>query len=233
MNIKNTSYHYSNNCIKDNLLLFIKNFKYLHYFYINEKNSNILFTNQRKLYNLKNDTFSKESISGKYFIKKNINNIDNYIAIIKTTGRFNINPKLKKIFQLLKIRSPNNVIIIKKNKKIISLLKKINVHIVWGEITNPVLFKLIMKKNNINIKISEKINKILSQTLFNEKNNIWQKGNKELEDIISYIMTDRFLLNFKLNSPSVHFKRKNDGKSVNTCVGYVGKLINNILVKMF
>jgi len=211
--------------INNNLKPIIKNIKYSCYLYNNKK---LFYKNYLNLKKPNNNIYNKKKFSEKCFIKKSTSDGISYIVIVRTTGKFNINPKIKKILQILQIQSPNNTVVLKKNKAITSLLQKVNNHIVWGEISKFVLFKLIIKKKkNINIKNIKKISKNILYS--NNKNQI---NNKKYTKLISYIMVNKFRLNFKLNSSSIHFKRKNNGKNSNTYTGYIGKTINKILNKM-
>lgn len=76
------------------------------------------------------------------------------------------------------------------------------------------------------MKVVKKIEKT-----FTKNNN--QITNDKYINLLNYILSDKSRLNFRLNSPSIHFSRKDSGTSTNIHVGYVGKLINNFLIKMF
>nr|BAS01667.1 ribosomal protein L7a [Lotharella vacuolata] len=218
---------YPKNFTIKNLKLIIENIKY--YFSIINKNKNPLFKSK-----LKNKLYIKNTLFENSFIKTNKFDLFSYVAIVKITGKFNINPKIKKILELLKLQLPNSMTITKKNKAILHLLKKINNHIIWGEISKSVLLKLIMKKKeNINLNLIKKIKKNLLKKKYchkNDKNKII--SNKKYTAFVTSILSNKLYLNFRLNSPSIHFSRKNSGKNTNTYVGYIGNVINNFLIKM-
>ncbi|XP_065322206.1 large ribosomal subunit protein uL30-like [Gordionus sp. m RMFG-2023] len=156
--------------------------------------------------------------------------------VIRIRGINKVNPKVKKILQLLRLRQINNAVFIKINKATLNMLKIAEPMITWGYPNLKTIRSLIYKRG------FAKINKQrypLTNNAMIEK----QLGRKDIicmEDLVHQIfkvgenfkLVSNFLWVFKLKNPKGGWRRKNNHYVEGGDFGNREDLINNLLMKM-
>ena len=123
-----------------------------------------------------------------------------------------LNPTVRKILQLLRIRQLHNGAFVKLNKATINMVRKVEPYVTYGYPTRQTIRKLIYKRgyakvNGQRIPITD--NQII-------ENSLGQYGIASIEDLIHEITTcgpkfkeaNNFLWPFKLQSPRHGFDKK-------------------------
>jgi large subunit ribosomal protein L7e len=123
-----------------------------------------------------------------------------------------LDPKCKKIMQLLRLRQLHNGIFIKLNKATINMLRRVEPYIAYGYPSNKTVKDLIYKRGNAK---SAGQRLPLSDNAIVEKE-LGAKGIMCVEDLMHEIITvgphfkeaNNFLWPFKLSSPRLGFEKK-------------------------
>lgn len=123
-----------------------------------------------------------------------------------------LDPKCKKIMQLLRLRQLHNGVFVRLNKATVNMLRKVEPYIAYGYASHATVRKLIYKRgfgkvNGSRIALTE--NAIV-------ENSLGKFGLASVEDLIHEIVTlgphfkeaNNFLWPFKLNSPRKGFAEK-------------------------
>lgn len=138
---------------------------------------------------------------------------ENKVAfVIRIRGINGVDPKTKKILQLLRLRQINNGVFVRLNKASINMLRRVEPYIAYGYPNLKSVRELIYKRGN---------GKVSGQRIPLTSNHIIQKALGEkgivcVEDLIHEIFTcgehfkeaNNFLWPFKLNSPLGGMDRK-------------------------
>lgn len=133
--------------------------------------------------------------------------------VIRTKGINKINPQVKKILQLFRLRQLNNGVFIRINRATLQMLKRVETYVTYGYPSRKTVSDLVYKRgfgrvNRARIPLTD--NAIVEQNL--GKFNITC-----VEDLIEEIYTvgphfkeaNNFLWAFKLNNPRGGWRNKN------------------------
>jgi len=133
--------------------------------------------------------------------------------VIRLKGINKINPQVKKIFQLFRLRQINNGVFIKINKATVNMLKRIEPYVTYGYPSRKTVSDLIYKRgfakvNRARIPLTD--NAIIEQ-------NLGKYGITCIEDLIEEVFqvgphfkeANNFLWAFKLNNPRGGWRNKN------------------------
>jgi large subunit ribosomal protein L7e len=150
-----------------------------------------------------------------------------------------MDPKPKKILQLLRLRQIHNGVFVKLNKATLNMIKWVEPWVTWGYPTRHTIRKLVYKRgygkvNRMRLPLTD--NSIIAGEL-------GKSGINNMEDLIHEIVTvgphfkeaNNFLWPFKLNSPAGgwEFKRHSFGEVERKGAwGNRAELINNVVKKM-
>lgn len=158
------------------------------------------------------------------------------ILVIRIKGINKLDPKRRKILQLLRLRQINNAVFLKSNKPILNMLRMIEPYVTYGIPSHAVIRQLIYKRGN---------GKIDRQRIPFSDNRIIEKGLgalgiKCVEDLINEIETvgpnfkkaNNFIWPFKLNSPKGGLKQKRTPYLNGGSHGNRGAYINAFVKKM-
>lgn len=128
-----------------------------------------------------------------------------FLLVVRIKGINKVPPKEKKILQLLRLRQIHNAVLIKNNKAVMSMLRRVEAYVTYGFPSHQTIRALIYKRgygkiNRQRIPLSN--NQIVETGL-------GQYGIKCVEDLINEIWSfgphfkeaNNFLWPFKLNSP--------------------------------
>ncbi len=160
-----------------------------------------------------------------------------YIEIKITCYSINkLDPKCRKIMQLLRLRQLHNGVFVKLNKATINMLRKVEPFITYGYPSQATIRKLIYKRgygkiNGSRIPLND--NTIVEKQL-------GEKGIASVEDLVHEISTvgphfkqaNNFLWPFKLNTPRLGFAKKRHPYHNGGVWGNREELINELIKKM-
>jgi len=132
--------------------------------------------------------------------------------VIRIRGINQVDPKTKKILQLLRLRQINNAVFVKLNKATINMLKRIEPYVAYGYPNLKTVRELIYKRGFAKMK-RERI-PITSNSIVESK--LGKHGIICMEDLIHEIYTvgpkfkqaNKFLWPFKLSNPRGGFRKK-------------------------
>jgi large subunit ribosomal protein L7e len=152
--------------------------------------------------------------------RKARNNGNFYVApeakvafIVRTKGINRINPTVKKILQLFRLRQLNNGVFIRINKATLSMLKRVEPYVTFGYPSRQVISELIYKRGYV--KVNRARIPITDNTIIEQ--NLGKFGITCVEDLIEEISgcrehfkeANNFLWPFKLNNPRGGWNNKN------------------------
>mgnify|MGYP002041511562 CR=1 FL=1 len=128
-----------------------------------------------------------------------------FLLVVRIKGINKVAPKEKKIMQLLRLRQINNAVLLKNNKAVMNMVRRIEAYVTYGYPTHQTVRALIYKRG---------YGKINRQRIPLSNNAVVEAGLGEfgikcVEDLINEIWTfgehfkeaNNFLWPFKLNSP--------------------------------
>ena len=128
-----------------------------------------------------------------------------FLLVVRIKGINKVAPKEKKIMQLLRLRQINNAVLLKNNKAVMNMLRRIEAYVTYGFPSHQTVRALIYKRG---------YGKLNRQRIPLSNNAVVEAGLKEhgircVEDLINEIWTfgphfkeaNNFLWPFKLNSP--------------------------------
>ena len=132
--------------------------------------------------------------------------------VVRIRGILELEPKVRKILQLLRLRQINNGVFVRVNKAVVNMLRRVEPYIVYGYPSRETISKLVYKRG---------YGKVNGQRLPLTDNAIVEKelgkhGIVCVEDLINEIATcgpkfkeaANFLWPFKLNNPKGGFEGK-------------------------
>ena len=133
--------------------------------------------------------------------------------IIRIKGINRINPTVKKILRLFRLRQLNNGVFIRVNKATLSMLKRIEPYVTFGYPSRKVVSELIYKRGHV--KVNRARIPITDNTIIEQ--NLGKHGITCVEDLIEEIYgcrehfkeANNFLWPFKLNNPRGGWNNKN------------------------
>mmetsp|Transcript_6434 Transcript_6434/g.11842 ORF Transcript_6434/g.11842 Transcript_6434/m.11842 type:complete len:417 (-) Transcript_6434:1259-2509(-) len=163
-------------------------------------------------------------------------NTSKIIIIVRLKGQFDINPKIKKILNILGLKKIYNCIITKNSKKNLKLLRYLNHFVSWGYPSKTTIKKLLINRGVIqnNLKSNRFSDNLIKK--------IFQK--RKLDEITSIInsiifrgsvvgLSNAKLGKFKLSPPKIHIPRKLRTCGSNKCFsGFKNKSINKLVHSM-
>ena len=128
-----------------------------------------------------------------------------FLLVIRIKGINKVAPKEKKIMQLLRLRQINNAVLLKNNKAVMNMLRRIEAYVTYGFPSHQTIRALIYKRGygKVNRQRIPLSNNTVVET------GLGQYNIKCVEDLINEIWTfgehfkeaNNFLWPFKLNSP--------------------------------
>ena len=158
------------------------------------------------------------------------------LLVIRIKGINKVDPKRRKIMQLLRLRQLHNGVLLRNNKAIMNMLRKIEPYVTYGVPSMAVIRSLIYKRG---------YGKIEKQRIPLGSNYIVEKGLGEvgircIEDLVNEIATvgpqfkkaNNFLWPFKLNSPKGGLNAKRTPYLNGGDHGPRGDNINNFAKRM-
>lgn len=129
-----------------------------------------------------------------------------FLLVIRIKGINKVAPKERKILQLLRLRQINNAVLVKNNKAVMNMVRRVEAYVTYGFPSHQTVRALIYKRgygkvNRQRIPLSN--NQVVETGL-------GEHGIKCVEDLINEIWTcgahfkeaNNFLWPFKLNSPN-------------------------------
>eukprot|EP00959_Pyramimonas_sp_CCMP1952_P473521 9501886-Pyramimonas_sp.AAC.1 len=156
--------------------------------------------------------------------------------VIRLRGINDMDPKTKKILQLLRLRQINNGVFLKINKPTLMMLRRVEPYVMWGYPNLKTVKDLIYKRG---------FGKVEKQRIPLTDNSVVEKvlGKKDIicvEDLIHEIYTvgpnfkeaNAFLWPFKLSAPLGGLKKKRTHFQEGGDAGLREELINNMVRKM-
>ncbi|MEM4662594.1 MAG: 50S ribosomal protein L30 [Candidatus Diapherotrites archaeon] len=151
------------------------------------------------------------------------------IVAVRVRGEVNVRKSLKRTLELLNLKAPNNIVLLRESKSIERMLKKVESYITWGEINEETLAKLLEKRG---ILLSGK--KIDKETLQKFKvNSFLELSNKIISGEIE-IKKLGLKMPIRARPPKKGYGRKGIKKSfsVGGALGYRGNKINDLISRM-
>ena len=158
------------------------------------------------------------------------------ILVIRIKGINKVDPKRRKILQLLRLRQLHNGVLLRNNKPIMSMLRKVEAYVTYGVPSHSVIRQLIYKRGYGKIQ-GQRI-PLTSNYVVEE--GLGDKGIRCVEDLINEIATvgpnfkkaNNFLWPFKLNSPKGGITAKRTPFLNGGDHGPRGNLINSFAKRM-
>lgn len=128
-----------------------------------------------------------------------------FLLVIRIKGINKVPPKEKKIMQLLRLRQINNAVLLKNNKAVMNMVRRVEAYVTYGFPSHQTIRALIYKRGY------GKINRQRIPLSNNQvvETGLGEHGIKCVEDLVNEIWTfgehfkeaNNFLWPFKLNSP--------------------------------
>jgi len=128
-----------------------------------------------------------------------------FLLVVRIKGINKVPPKEKKILQLLRLRQINNAVLLKNNKAVMNMVRRVEAYVTYGFPSHQTIRTLIYKRGY------GKVNRQRIPLANNQvvETGLGQFGIKCVEDLINEIWTfgehfkeaNNFLWPFKLNSP--------------------------------
>ena len=158
------------------------------------------------------------------------------LLVVRLKGINKVDPKRKKILQLLRLRQLHNAVIVRNCKPVVNMLKRVEAYVTYGEPSEALLRQLVYKRgygkvNGQRIPLSN--NYVVEEVLGKE-------GLRCVEDLLNEVTTcgpnfkkaNNFLWPFKLNSPKGGIKYKKTPYLNGGSMGPRGNGINALVKKM-
>ena len=137
-------------------------------------------------------------------------------AVIRIRGPVDLKEDIKSTFAMLRLHKKMNCVILKENEVVKGMLQKVKDMATWGEIDDDILKLLIEKRGR---KLGDKrLTKEEAESVFNKA-----KEKNEILDIKPV---------FRLTPPSKGFKKSIKQHYPKGELGYRGKEINKLLMRM-
>jgi large subunit ribosomal protein L7e len=156
--------------------------------------------------------------------------------VIRTRGINKLDPKCKKILQLLRVRQIHNGVFVRLNRATINMIRRVEPYITYGYPNRKTIKHLIYKRgygkvNKSRIPLSD--NQII-------EDNLGKHGIANIEDLIHEIVTcgpkfkeaNNFLWPFKLNTPKRGYAKKRHPYQNGGVFGNREEQINELVRRM-
>jgi large subunit ribosomal protein L30 len=151
-----------------------------------------------------------------------------YIAV-RVRGTVNVNPDIKKTLQLLNLTRANHCVLLDENASIKGMLQVAKDYITWGEIDKEILTKLITTRGKL------EGDKELTEEYIKSAT-----SHKDIEQLSEAIVGNKFKYKeipgvkpiFRLNPPKKGYQSIKKSFTNNGALGYRGKEINKLIVRM-
>jgi len=171
--------------------------------------------------------------NGNYFIEPS----PKVVFVVRIRGINGVDPKTRKILQLLRLRQIHNGVFLRFNKATLNMLRSVNTYVTYGTPNVKAVRELVYKRGFANVK---------KQRIAITDNSVIQKelGADNVictEDIVHSLMTccksfgkvSKFLWPFKLNSPSGGFSKKRisfiEGGQYGNREAFISQLIHRMI----
>jgi large subunit ribosomal protein L30 len=152
------------------------------------------------------------------------------LAVVRVRGSIHLKPGIKKTLCLLKLKEPQNCVLVDSRPEYWGMINEVNDYVTWGEIQPSTLEKLLLERGGIN-------GGRLTEGFMKEKTGYGSIGGfvaeymdfkAELDDIPSFKKV------FRLNPPRKGFERLGIKKpySIGGVLGYRGVKINQLIERM-
>jgi large subunit ribosomal protein L7e len=147
-----------------------------------------------------------------------------------------MNPQVKKIFRLFRLRQINNGVFIRINKATLNMLKRIEPFVTYGYPSRATISKLLYKRGFVRVNRSRI--PITNNTIVEQ--NLGKQNITSIEDLVEEItnvgpnfkVANNFLWPFKLNNPRGGWNNKNHPFQKDGDWGNREELINQLIKKM-
>ncbi len=152
------------------------------------------------------------------------------LAIVRLCGQVNIKKEIKDTFRLLRLYNKFTCIIVPSSQNYVSMIRKINDFVTWGEINKETLKSLLAKRGKITKKekFSENYIKEKAKVSLDEFSEQFINSRKDFKDVPG-------LKNFfKLCPPRGGFEKNGTKKpySLGGALGYRKDKINELIQRM-
>jgi len=171
--------------------------------------------------------------NGNYFIEPS----PKVVFVIRIRGINGVDPKTRKILQLLRLRQINNGVFLRFNKATLNMLRSVNTYVTYGTPNLKAVRELVYKRGFASVKkqrIAITDNSVIQQELGAD-------GVICTEDIVHSLTTccksfgkvSKFLWPFQLNSPSGGFSKKRisfiEGGQYGNREAFISQLIHRMI----
>ena len=175
----------------------------------------------------------KAKAEGSFFVEEQAK----VAFVIRIMGIHHIDPKCRKILQLLRLRQIDNGVFVRLNKASINMLRRVEPFIAYGYPSRKTISNLIYKRGYVSVnqqRIPITDNSIIEKEL-------GKKGITCIEDLVHEITTvgphfkeaNNFLWPFKLNTPNGGWEGKKNpyqqGGSFGNRENYINELVGRML----
>jgi large subunit ribosomal protein L30 len=99
----------------------------------------------------------------------------NLLAVVRVRGVRNIEPRIKKTLEHLRLNRPNHCVVVRPTDSILGMLEKVKDYVTFGEISEEILFELLLKRGERgkkalrSIKSEEEIKNIVKEIIAGKK----------------------------------------------------------------
>lgn len=156
--------------------------------------------------------------------------------VVRIRGINALNPQVRKILQLLRLRQLHNAVLVKLNKATINMIRRVEPYITYGYPSQKTIERLVYKRgfarvNKQRIPITD--NEVVEQ-------NLGKHGIQCVEDLVHELYTvgtnfkaaNSFMWYFKLSSPKGGFANKRHSFQQGGDYGNREELINELVKRM-
>lgn len=152
------------------------------------------------------------------------------IAIVRVRGSIGIRKEIEDTMKMLRLYKKNTCVILNNTQSCAGMLKKIKDYVTWGEINEPTIKLLLIKRGKLpgNKPLKEEYVKEKIKLTIDDFAKEFISGKKQLKDIPG------FKPFFRLKPPEKGFERKGIKKpfSLGGSLGYRKDKINELIHRM-
>jgi len=172
--------------------------------------------------------------NGNYFIEPS----PKVVFVVRIRGINGVDPKTRKILQLLRLRQIHNGVFLRFNKATLNMLRSVNTYVTYGTPNVKAVRELVYKRGFANVnkqRIAITDNSVIEKQLGKDSGVICT------EDVVHELTTcgknfgkvSKFLWPFKLNSPSGGFSKKRisfiEGGQYGNREAFISQLIHRMI----
>ncbi|GIQ88245.1 ribosomal protein L7, eukaryotic [Kipferlia bialata] len=158
------------------------------------------------------------------------------LLVVRIKGTNGVNPKVRKVLQLMRLRQLNNAVFVRANKAILNMLKLVEGYVAYGEPTLKTVRDLCYKRGHA--KVNGNRVAIVDNMVIEE--GLGRFGVSCMEDLVHEIMTvgphftqvNRFVWPFQLTAPRGGHAAVTKGFAERGSSGNQGGFINNLVASM-